>query len=298
MINYYQWVPVVLLIQALLFYLPCLFWRVLNKNSGVDISNIVDAARMLIDSEGKPNTLRYMHRQMDRYLDHYKAKQGRFRQFFCGKRRRNFLVILYSTTKLLYIANVFLQIYILDLFISADFHVYGFSVFTSLLLGDESPANRLFPKSTMCDFQVRAMGNVHRHTVQCVLPINFFNEKIYLCVWIWFFLLGVLTLCDFIRWLYRFASPFSRIEFVRHYLRSAKSYESEVSEKVRSQNLRKFVVHYLCQDGVLTLRLLKANANGLAVAELIAELYNHFVTKFPFENGDIASGSDTEEKYL
>jgi len=43
-IRYYQWVPFLLLFQAILCYIPRVIWRSFNVRSGLDLVNLVDAA--------------------------------------------------------------------------------------------------------------------------------------------------------------------------------------------------------------------------------------------------------------
>ena len=43
-ISYYQWVPLFLALQAILFYLPRLVWRALSRKSGIVLYSITDAA--------------------------------------------------------------------------------------------------------------------------------------------------------------------------------------------------------------------------------------------------------------
>ena len=69
MLPYYQWVPLILLFQALLFYLPRLLWRTLNNRAGIDVDNVVAAAESFQSAEkaeNKDSTLDYMSKQMDR----------------------------------------------------------------------------------------------------------------------------------------------------------------------------------------------------------------------------------------
>ena len=50
-ITYYQWVPIILMLQAGLFAMPYALWRVLNSRSGIDLAAIVEAANSSQQSE-------------------------------------------------------------------------------------------------------------------------------------------------------------------------------------------------------------------------------------------------------
>ena len=49
-IGYYQWVPMLLLSQALLSFLPCQLWRFICQRSGINIAAIMDAAHVTSDA--------------------------------------------------------------------------------------------------------------------------------------------------------------------------------------------------------------------------------------------------------
>ncbi len=46
---------------------------------------------------------------------------------------------------------------------------------------------------------------LHRYVVQCVLPINLFNEKIFIFIWFWFAMLCILTVTSALKWVWNLA---------------------------------------------------------------------------------------------
>jgi len=73
-IGYYQWVPVMLLVQAVLFYIPCLLWRVFSERSGININNLVEAADTIQNAlypERRDKTIKYVFR-----VWHYTVRYG------------------------------------------------------------------------------------------------------------------------------------------------------------------------------------------------------------------------------
>lgn len=62
------------------------------------------------------------------------------------------------------------------------------------------------------------MGNVQQHTIQCVLIINIFNEKIFVFLWFWYLFLLVFTLGSFFYWFIIAVLPWPNRRFIGRHL--------------------------------------------------------------------------------
>jgi len=71
MVPYYQWVPFILLSQAILFYAPTVIWRALNSKAGVDADSILEASQTVARAsqpEARERTLHMLTKHFDRFL--------------------------------------------------------------------------------------------------------------------------------------------------------------------------------------------------------------------------------------
>jgi len=68
--------------------------------------------------------------------------------------------------------------------------------------------------------QVRRLGAVHRYTIQCVLPINLFNEKIYMFLWFWTVFVAIVTAISALSWLFNIVY-IKRKQYVHRYVNLA-----------------------------------------------------------------------------
>lgn len=199
----------------------------------------------------------------------------------CGRRRGNYLVMLYMLVKVLYVTNVIAQLFILDVLLGSNFHMYGIDVIAAAINGLDWTESPRFPRVTLCDFRIRRLGNVHRYTVQCVLPINQFNEKIYLFLWFWMVAVAAATCWSSVKWLYRFAHARYRHNYVAQHL----EYTGQLTD-VDRKRCRTFVAEYLKQDGAFILQLVSQNADSITATELTRSLWDNYKNKHSTESGE------------
>jgi len=143
-----------------------------------------------------------------------------------------------------------------------------------------------FPTNVLCDFIVRFLGkNKHRHTVQCVLPINIFNEKIFIFSYLWLILLFLCTLYNLIvQWIIFFLFHRNIIDTRQrriHRTLSKLTFEQNQDYDIiqiydYQPIIKNFSRHYLKSDGIVILRLLNMNMDLVTMNDLMDDLWEYY----------------------
>jgi len=180
---YYQWVPFVLFLQGVMFYVPHLIFKAFE---GKKLDSIIAGLNnwVMSNSERKGK-----EEELATYIRETKGTHNEW----CLK-------ILFA--QFLYLVNVVGQIFFTDCFLGYEFSIYGVQAASLLEEAPETrvdPMSMIFPRISKCTFhKFGPSGTITRHDAQCVLPINIINEKIYVFMWFWFIALTLATVLHLI----------------------------------------------------------------------------------------------------
>ncbi|THD29074.1 Innexin [Fasciola hepatica] len=295
LIGYYQWAPIVMAIQAMAFYLPCLIWRLFMAQSGFNVRRILQMAcdsNVLLPEHTMKNV-----RFIARYMEGYSRGRGNggtpLHHMTTGGSRR----ARRPTTSLLERLRFRFSI-------SSEVAknkkssqttedgggTVGSAIATGIgatpdlcgtatdghpmlegrrrkLIDDET--RQTYCSSEHSTFRATQDSSGTGYTLQCVLPLNMFLEKIYIFLWFWHCMVGLVTLSSFVMWFYRMGFPNRRVKFIRKYLKIMSVLRD--TDKAASH---KFVENYLRPDGVFLIRLIAINVGDLMAGDLACELWH------------------------
>ncbi|KHJ95878.1 Innexin [Oesophagostomum dentatum] len=273
---YYQWVPYVLFLQAMFFLFPKVFWKLVGLHwcHGVDMETAVveaDKLRTLV-GEDRSAALNSLANFIQDFLE--------------AKRKRSFFgssiaTICYVVTKWLEVLNAFGQLYMLSSFVGQGDYFWGYNLLYTVLNGSDDPNTGIFPRIVLCDVARFALANLHQEHMQCVLMLNFINEKIYTFLWFWIVFVAIASTFSAIRYTVALVLPIYRGLIADNFLPTQDVLFSNAAAEhgvrptpVASRALVDYFVHKVLRcDGILLLSFINVNAGGLVTHDIAHQLW-------------------------
>lgn len=260
--SYYQYMPIMLFLQAVLFYFPHYLWKIWENGT------VSSVCKHLYDNRFAPNEYFETNFEIIYYLQN------------CFKLNKS-LVYKYHLCHVLLLLNMVLQILALNTIFNQQFISYGYMVFKYWFIDEDvyglkrfntenvalqqkelnNPMDLVFPKLTSCRIQVPSQAGLKPEELEflCVLPLNILHDKFFLLLWFWFLVLGVLTILQIIKnLLYTTLPQFRKYLFKRNYGGS----RDWVSDYRRSSDLSELFI----------LDLIGNNSDKYAFSALIRKL--------------------------
>lgn len=204
----YQWLPLILCFQALLFKLPNIVLYTFHGFTGISFDKIAGL------TSGYENLNLVERQQLGRQISRYVY---RWCTRFAGCPPCRVLTLLWFLVKILYLVNVSVQLSTLNTYITPGPPLendtsYGNSIQDNMFdnnatMWKESP---VFPRFVMCRFDVVFLQNIQNYMVMCSLPANFFNERVYMFLWVWMMFVTIVTSVSLAVWLLKTILPFMR----------------------------------------------------------------------------------------
>ncbi|CAJ0947761.1 unnamed protein product, partial [Mesorhabditis belari] len=303
-IGYYQWVPFILIAEALMFSLPCIFWRLLSWQSGLNIQHLINSAcdiNAIVDHSQREKAIESLAASFIDTIDLQGSDRELPQRSLIGRLKCNRLLsgqyvsILYVATKILYAINIGLQFGILNACLKNDqYFLFGFQVLNDLVAGRPWTETGHFPRVTLCDFEVRYLANLNRYTVQCALLINIINEKVFAFFWCWYLLILCITIFSALFWILNICIHTEKIDYIVKYMQIAQCADKRKEMKFIEPNkvlpaerifsvipfapqlLDRFVTHFLKSDGVFILRMMANHSGDLVVVQVLKCLWQEF----------------------
>uniref|UniRef100_A0A2A4K2D6 Innexin n=1 Tax=Heliothis virescens TaxID=7102 RepID=A0A2A4K2D6_HELVI len=216
--TYYQWVPFVLFIQSICFYMPHYIWK---KKEGGRIRALVNGlqyASLALTTEDM--NVAGMDLPSKETLD--KRIEIIRRDIKLRLRITRTWSVWLVSMEVVNLLHVMFQIWIIDRFLNGAFIGLG----PRVLNYDEwsniaDPLETVFPKVTKCIFhKYGPSGSIQQHDALCVMALNIIHEKIYSILWFWFLFLFIVSVLAVIwriisYFLYRRSPKFNMMMFQR-----------------------------------------------------------------------------------
>jgi len=178
---YYQWIPFMLVISAVMFKIPDVIWGFLEGGFMASFD----------DKHGRSVSIHKNQEEKEKLIASHVSLFGVLK----GRNKVYYLKFLFC--QILNIVILIANFYITSDFLDTNFSSYGTDVLEYLnddTKGALNPMCKVFPTAVSCTFPkgLGTGGNFEVDSHLCILSQNVINEKVYLGLWFWFVFLATI----------------------------------------------------------------------------------------------------------
>ena len=175
---YYQWVPFVLFLQGMMFYIPHYLWKTYEDHRLQKITNGLRGRTLSVEERKDQCEILVKYVKETFHMN-------------------NWYAMVFLICDLLNFINVIGQMFFINTFLGGVFLDYGTQVLNWSEMDAEErtdPLIEVFPRLTKCTFhKYGPSGTIEKHDAMCLLALNIISEKIYVFLWFWLIILSILT---------------------------------------------------------------------------------------------------------
>lgn len=248
-VRYYQWVMLILLLQALFFYIPAFIWK---KWEGGFISQLCQGfERKVVMSDGAIKERRTHLIQI--FHPNYKRMHRSYAKNYFLCEILNFVICILNLIAMNIFFNEFWTSYSQAI---TQIPSYNWDQWNKV-------SSKVFPKITKCEFfKYGGSGSQTKYDCLCVLPINILNEKIFAFLYVWFLILMIVSAMHLTFRIIVACSTAARIIMTQ--CKVGCNQKKQVNQLVQDMSYSEwFLLNRIC-----------VNINPLMFAELIRDLYD------------------------
>uniref|UniRef100_A0AC35FXA0 Innexin n=1 Tax=Panagrolaimus sp. PS1159 TaxID=55785 RepID=A0AC35FXA0_9BILA len=304
--GYYQWVAFILAIKALLLYTPNVAWKIFLDTQIIDIRHVVEKAKSLryVMGEEHQKGLEDITNYLRERLQHQKTKDGVSIAGFGMKS-----ALAHTIAKMFTVMIILFEIS----FINKNFgpepdKFWGFTMLRVGLTNSSWVDTGMFPRLSFCEFKQPILGgNNPVRIVQCALPQNLVNEKIFIFVWFLLTTVLILSIIDIFYVALTLFSQSRRFKTAKYYFQPGMKDSEDVFvlDKLKKQKMIGFACDMFGPDGMYLLDCIKRNGGSLIATEIATEVIEQFYEeakstlskKEPIDDQQLYSESSKKEAY-
>ncbi|KAE9419118.1 hypothetical protein Angca_004214, partial [Angiostrongylus cantonensis] len=264
-INYYQWVPYILAVQAFLFYMPRFVWKSLIAISGYDLAGAiqyVDGCWNIVksnDTTFKERIAAFEARASAYVWDGLRLARNKGSQD---------MALYYTISTAIQSLNAWIQWFWLNSLLQSPLYtLWGPSLVHDLIRGDDWQVTGHFPRITHCDFNRRRPASVQLDTVLCVLTLNIYYEKLFIFLWFWLLFVAIVSTSNSIYWIGRNIHRFKARRVITDYL------ATDPSTQTGGLSTEQFF-RLLGKDGLFVLQQMSLNLGDIPASYLSIAMRN------------------------